>query len=104
MRLLLDDSLPSALCPWFAGRGDEAVHLEERGWGQAGDGEIAALAMAEQRIVLTRDKERARRLHAAGCAAIWIDCRADDPAALEAYLAGTWWFVRATFEPPKEEE
>ena len=103
MRLLLDNSLPRALCTWFAGRGDEAAHLDERGWGQAGDAEIAALAMAEGRIVLTRDKERARRLHRDGCAAIWIDCLADTQAALEAYLAGTWWFVRATFEPPADE-
>ena len=102
MRLLLDNTLPRALGPWFAGRGDEAVHLEERGWGEAGDGELAALAMAEGRIVLTRDKERARRLHRAGCAATWIDCLAGSQEALEAYLAGTWWFVRAQFEPPAD--
>lgn len=100
MRLLLDADLPRQLCTWFSGRGDEAVHVRERGWGRAGDEELAKLAMAEDRIVVTRDRMRARRLHLAGCAAIWLDCRSETREALEAYLASSWWFVRATFEPP----
>ncbi|HZG07795.1 MAG TPA: DUF5615 family PIN-like protein [Allosphingosinicella sp.] len=61
MRFLIDAQLPPALCDWFGERGFEAEHVTQRLGGQAPDTQIAALAAADDSVLVTNDDDFALR-------------------------------------------
>ena len=56
MRFLLDENLPPNAVRWFGARGLDAIHVQTIGL-RTGDPEIAAIAVREDRIVVTRDRD-----------------------------------------------
>jgi predicted nuclease of predicted toxin-antitoxin system len=57
MRFLIDAQLRPALCGWFEERGFEAEHVSQRLDGQTPDLDIAARAIAQALILVTKDDD-----------------------------------------------
>lgn len=57
MKFLIDENLPPALVAWLVDRGHDAAHVVGRGLRGASDSAIATTALAEQRVILTRDAD-----------------------------------------------
>ena len=57
MKFLVDNQLPSALAHWLSAKGHDAVHVLDRGQGQADDRQIWSKAIAESRIVVSKDED-----------------------------------------------
>ena len=57
MKFLVDNQLPKALGVWLAERGHDAVHVLDRGQGQTDDRLIWTEAIAESRIVVSKDED-----------------------------------------------
>lgn len=57
MKFLVDNQLPKALARWLTERGHDAVHVLDRGQGQTDDRHIWAEAIAEGRIVVSKDED-----------------------------------------------
>jgi predicted nuclease of predicted toxin-antitoxin system len=55
VRWLIDNQLPVALARWLQARGEDAVHVLDRSQGQTGDRDIWETAIAENRIVISKD-------------------------------------------------
>ncbi len=56
-RFLIDNQLPLALARHLASRGIDALHVRDRGLGQASDEMIAALAIAESLVIISKDED-----------------------------------------------
>ena len=95
MRFLLDENLPPSAVRWFDARGLDAIHVETIGL-RTGDPEIAAIAVREDRIVVTRDRDfeaeaedgptvvllRDRNQRRSALIALWDETWPDTEAAL----------------------
>ncbi len=57
MKFLVDAQLPTALARWLSARGYDAVHVLDRDQGQAVDPDLWNLAIAENRIVVSKDED-----------------------------------------------
>lgn len=57
MKFLVDAQLPTALARWLSARGYDAVHVLDRDQGQAVDRDLWSLAIAENRIVVSKDED-----------------------------------------------
>ena len=57
MKFLVDNQLPKVLATWLTERGHDAAHVLDRGQGQTADREIWDVALAEQRIVVSKDED-----------------------------------------------
>ena len=57
MKFLVDNQLPVALARWLAGKGFDAVHVMDRNQGQADDRLIWKDAIAEGRIMVSKDED-----------------------------------------------
>jgi len=57
VRWLIDTQLPVALARWLQARGEDAVHVLDLGQGQTGDRDIWETAIAENRIVISKDED-----------------------------------------------
>lgn len=55
MRLLIDQMFPHATCRQLAARGHDAVHVRDRGVDARPDPEVAAVARAEGRALVTEN-------------------------------------------------
>lgn len=65
MRFLLDEMYPPSTCTFLTELGHDAVHVRHRGLDGAPDPEVAALARAESRALVTenvRDLAREREI------------------------------------------
>ena len=71
---LVDAQLPPALARWLVANGHEAEHVVDLGLASATDNEIWDYAIAQERVILTKDEDfSARRLLAvAGPPVVWI--------------------------------
>ena len=102
MKFPVDNQLPKALARWLTGSGHDAVHVLDRGQGQTDDRQIWAEAIAEGRIVVSKDEDffiLATRPEDAGHL-LWLrigNCRtqalltsleASLPAILQAFQSG----------------
>jgi predicted nuclease of predicted toxin-antitoxin system len=66
VRFLADMGVSGRVAEWLRERGDDVVHLRDRGLQRLADPEIMALGAAEARIVLTFDLDFGDLLAAAG--------------------------------------
>lgn len=57
MRFLVDNQLPPSLARWLRDRGYEAEHVFERGLHLLDDRALWALALADARIVVSKDED-----------------------------------------------
>jgi predicted nuclease of predicted toxin-antitoxin system len=57
MRLLIDNQLPQKLAEHLRGRGHDCVHVADLGLDEALDVALWARALAEQRIVVSKDED-----------------------------------------------
>ena len=57
MKFLVDNQLPAALARWLSEAGNDAVHVMDRELGQASDRELWAMAVEENRIVVSKDED-----------------------------------------------
>jgi predicted nuclease of predicted toxin-antitoxin system len=57
VKFLVDNQLPKALAQWLVERGHDAVHVLDRGQGQTDDRQIWSEAIAEARIVVSKDED-----------------------------------------------
>ena len=60
MRLLVDANLSSRVAELLRGDGHDAVHVRERGLQRAEDPEVAGVAVAEERALISEDTDFAR--------------------------------------------
>jgi predicted nuclease of predicted toxin-antitoxin system len=100
VKFLVDNQLPAALARWLGTRGQDAIHVLDRGLGQANDETLWALALAEGRIVVSKDEDffiLATRPGDAG-QLLWLrmgNCRT---AALLTTLEGAWTSIEPAFQ------
>jgi predicted nuclease of predicted toxin-antitoxin system len=90
MRFLIDAQLPPALCGWFKERGLEAEHVSRRFGGQTPDAEIAAGAVAEGLVLVTKDDDFALRHPPSDYQLVWLRCGNITNRALRAWLLERW--------------
>ena len=57
MRFVIDAQLPPARAGWIAARGHDAAHVEQLGLLDASDQAIWDVALAENAIVVTKDRD-----------------------------------------------
>ncbi len=57
MKFIVDTQLPVTLARWLRGRSIDAIHVLEHDLGQADDREIWQFAIAEERIVISKDED-----------------------------------------------
>ena len=66
MKFLAEMSIAAETVARLRGKGHDVVHLRDAGLQRATDAQVAALAFAEERIVLTMDPDFAYLLAAGG--------------------------------------
>ena len=98
MRFLIDAQLPPALCGWFEERGFEAEHVCRRLDGQTPDAEIAACAVAERFVLVTKDDDFALRYPPVGYRLVWLRCGNITNEALRVWLGERWEPILAALE------
>ncbi|HWT52824.1 MAG TPA: DUF5615 family PIN-like protein [Caulobacter sp.] len=57
MRFLVDAQLPPALAAWLRSKGHDAHHVVEVGQGDMPDATIWTLAIAEEAMIVTKDRD-----------------------------------------------
>jgi predicted nuclease of predicted toxin-antitoxin system len=57
VNFIVDNQLPVALARWLTAKGHDDVHVLDRGKGQADDRQIWSDAIAENRIVVSKDED-----------------------------------------------
>lgn len=57
MRLLLDENLSPAMAGFLIAAGHEVVHVRDRGLTSASDDVVLALAVAEERVLISADTD-----------------------------------------------
>jgi predicted nuclease of predicted toxin-antitoxin system len=55
VRFLIDEMFPPATCVHLVEQGHDAVHVRDRGVDARPDAEVAAIAAAEQRVLVTEN-------------------------------------------------
>jgi predicted nuclease of predicted toxin-antitoxin system len=99
MKFLVDTQLPAALARWLTARGCDAVHVLDRGMGQASDTQLWQDCLTEGRIMISKDEDfffLASRPGDTGCL-LWLrvgNCRRQ---ALLATLEKHWSAIAAAF-------
>ena len=100
MKFLVDNQLPLALARWLTARGHDAEHVLDRGEGQTDDRQLWQEAIAENRIVISKDEDffiLATRPDDAGHL-LWLrvgNCRTQ---ALLAALHQSWPAIEQAFQ------
>jgi len=91
MRFLADTNLPKALCRWLRERGHDCVHVLDVSLAQARDRRIWDYALAEDRIVISKDADFAALAARSGRGqVIWLRTGNGTTAALIAHLEPRW--------------
>jgi predicted nuclease of predicted toxin-antitoxin system len=100
VKFIVDNQLPVALARWLSAKGHDAVHVLDQGMGQSDDRQIWAEAIAENRIVVSKDEDffiLATRPNDLG-QLLWLrvgNCRTQH---LLARLESAWPAIDAAFE------
>ena len=95
----MDNQLPIALARWLAAQGTDAVHVLDLSLDSASDTAIWTRALAEARIVVSKDEDffhLANRFGDTGCL-LWVrmgNCRT---AVLLARFAAEWPVLQQSF-------
>ncbi len=95
MRFLVDAQLPPGLCAGLAVRGHDAVHVASVLSGETPDSLIAAFAVREGRILLTKDDDFQARHGSAGLVVVWLRIGNSTNRALADWLETRWDAVEA---------
>jgi predicted nuclease of predicted toxin-antitoxin system len=57
VKFLVDNQLPKELARWLVSQGQDAEHVLDRGQGQADDRQLWSDALAEDRIMISKDED-----------------------------------------------
>lgn len=57
MKFLVDNQLPKELAHWLVSQGHDAEHVLDRGQGQTDDRQLWSEALAEDRIMVSKDED-----------------------------------------------
>lgn len=98
MKFLVDAQLPKGLCIGLAARGHEASHVADVLSAQASDKDVAKLAIAGDRILLTKDSDFALVEARDGLRVVWFRVGNVTNRALIAWLEARWGDVEAALE------
>jgi len=98
MRFLVDAQLPPGLCGWLEERGHEAAHIAQVLSGETPDREVAALAVAESRVLVTKDDDFAGRHRQPGLVIVWLRIGNATNRALTGWLDQRWAAVVAAID------
>lgn len=90
MRFLIDAQLPPALSAWLRERGHDAEHVSERLGGQTPDEDIAAHAVKQGLVLLTKDDDFALRYPPVDYQLVWLRCGNIGNVALRSWLEPRW--------------
>lgn len=61
MKVLVDAQLPPAAADWLRARGHDAIHLNDIGMKDAADTDVWSLAIEQERVILSKDRDFADR-------------------------------------------
>lgn len=105
MKFLVDAQLPPAVAEWLRSRGHEAVHLNDLGMKDAGDGTVWDMAVTNEWVVLSKDKDFTDRYASGQRPApriVWIRTGNLSRAAQVDHLARNWLRIltRLQFSTP----
>ncbi|MBP6734049.1 MAG: DUF5615 family PIN-like protein [Chromatiaceae bacterium] len=80
MKFLVDNQLPAALVRWLAARGLDACHVSDVGLEEASDQHVWDYAVAQDRVLISKDEDFLHLATRSGFAAplIWVrlgNCR-----------------------------
>jgi predicted nuclease of predicted toxin-antitoxin system len=90
MRFLIDAQLPPALCGWFEERGFSAAHVNECLGGQTPDRDVAAYAITNQCVLVTKDDDFILRFPPVEYRLLWLRCGNITNRALRLWLDDRW--------------
>lgn len=90
MKFLIDAQLPPALCGWLRERGHEAVHVSKIGMIAASDPEIAARAIADHAMLISKDEDFVTLRLPDRFALLWLRCGNARNQTLIAWLGVRW--------------
>ena len=93
MRFLIDAQLPPALCGWFEERGFQAEHVTQRLGGQTSDADIAAYAVSERLVLVTKDDDFSLRYPPTQYQLVWLRCGNITNRALREWLGSRWTLI-----------
>jgi predicted nuclease of predicted toxin-antitoxin system len=99
MKFLVDNQLPVALAGWLLANGEQVDHVLDLDLERAGDSEIWALCIAEDRIVVSKDVDFLLLANRPGDTGrlLWVrmgNCRT---SALLARFAAAWPAIQSAF-------
>lgn len=95
MNFLVDAQLPPSLCAWLRSKGHQATHVMDVGLLAATDRAIAAKAVADGLILVSKDEDFVILLMSDGLQLLWLRIGNATNRALVAWLAPRWAAVEA---------
>jgi predicted nuclease of predicted toxin-antitoxin system len=98
MKFLVDAQLPPGICLRLRQLGHEAVHVSEIGSTNATDVQIAAVAIRENMILITKDEDFLALRRPDRFAMLWLRCGNITNQGLAAWLEPLWKDVEALLE------
>ena len=98
MRFLVDAQLPPGLCIGLRQRGHDAVHVFDELPGATPDAQVAQFAIAEQRILVTKDEDFHLRHADEGLTILWLRLGNATNAALAVWLEARWTEIETALE------
>ncbi len=90
MRFLIDAQLPPTLSDWLKFRGHEATHVVDVGMGGASDKLIAAYAVSENLMLISKDEDFVYLRHPDRFALMWLRCGNATNRSLTEWLDHRW--------------
>lgn len=94
MKFLVDAQLPPGLCVGLASRGHDAVHVADVLAGETPDTQVAAYALREGRVLITKDDDFARN-HGVSLVIVWLRIGNASNRALAEWLEERWPGIEA---------
>jgi predicted nuclease of predicted toxin-antitoxin system len=94
MKFLVDAQLPPGLCVGLASRGHDAVHVADVLAGETPDAQVAAHALREGRVLITKDDDFARN-HGDSLVIVWLRIGNASNRALAEWLEERWLGIEA---------
>ena len=98
MNFLIDAQLPPGLCRWLEARGHGAVHVIDVMAGEAPDRDVAAYAVANDLVLVTKDDDFLTRYPPVDYQLVWVRIGNATNRALAAWLEVRWDGVAAALE------
>jgi predicted nuclease of predicted toxin-antitoxin system len=98
MKFLIDAQLPRGLCVGLGARGHDGPHVADVLGRQASDPEIVRLAIAERRILITKDGDFALLDAQPGLRVVWLRVGNVTNRALIEWLEARWNDVEVALE------